>query len=90
MGNSFTAILTKVLPFLSLVVTDCTTDLLSDLDTIVNDVTANVPGERDWVLEGLGHLLKLIPVSLAIFAFLHGLLDFLNESTDVLDSSEDI
>jgi len=65
-------------------------DLLSDLDTIVNDVTTNVPGERDWVLESLGHLLELLPISLAIFAVLHGGRDFGNESTNVLDTREDV
>lgn len=55
-GNSLTALLTKVFVFLGIVVRDGSSYLFSDIDTIVDDVTTNVPGEGDWVLEFLSHL----------------------------------
>ena len=87
-GSSLSAILTEVIPFIRLVVSDSRLDLMGDLDTIVDDVTSNVPGEGNWALEGLSDFGKLSPVSLEGAAVLHAVSNLVDGISNILDTSD--
>ena len=84
MSCSLTAVLSEVEPLLGLVVGNGTLDFMGDLDTVVNDITSDVPGKGDWASEGFGHLGELLPVGLDATAVLHGRLDELDDISDIL------
>jgi len=90
MSCSLTAVLSEVEPLLGLVVGNGTLDFLGDLDTVVNDITSDVPGKGDWASEGFGHLGELLPVGLDATAVLHGRLDELDNISDILDTGDDV
>ena len=84
MSCSLTAVLSEVEPLLGLVVGNGTLDFMGDLDTVVNNITSDVPGKGDWASEGFGHLGELLPVGLDATAVLHGRLDELDDISDIL------
>ena len=90
LSGSFTELKAEVIPVLIFVVIDTSLDLFSDLDTIVNNIASNMPGERNRVFKGQGDLLELLPVLLEATTVLHGALNLLNGIGNILNTINDV
>lgn len=90
MSSGLSKVESEAIPVLLIVIINSSLDLGGDLNTIVDDVTCNVPGEGDWMLKGKSNLLKLLPVLFEIAAVFHGCLDLFDSISDVLNTRKDI
>ena len=89
MSSCLSQLKTKAVPVTILIILNASLDLLSDLDTVVDDVATNLPGERDWVAKGERNTFKLLPVLFRRATVLQGCLNILNSISNILDASDD-